>query len=98
MAKPKGMPARQDDQPFEGIGGEEQDVESLEIAVTKMYLHGEESATAEEVAHHLRYSTGTISGAGKRIAGFRREPVLGELLDVDTDSVESLGGSVRETL
>ena len=95
MTSKRGMPAR--DEAFEGVVDGEEDVEETEVAADCLYLHGEEFATAEEIKHQLRFQTGTVHGAGKRIAGFRREPVVGELLDVESEPAEGLGSRIRET-
>lgn len=65
-----------------------------EVPAVCLSSAGEDAAgIQEEMAHHLRFQTGTVHGAGKRIDGFRREPIHGELLDVEGTGIEGHGTS-----
>lgn len=63
-----------------------------------LYADGEDTPGVQaEIEHHLRFQTGTVHGAGRRIEGYRREPVLGELLASESHGIEGGQRNAGET-
>lgn len=63
-----------------------------------LHFHGvTDSGLKDEAAHHLRFQTGAVHGAGKRQSGYSRGQRHGELLQTEHSATEGAGARDQET-